>query len=398
MATVSGEGGPSHPWEPHVDDRAAMEHALALAERARGRVSPNPPVGCAIVSGGRLVGRGWTQPPPAPHAEAVALQEAGCHARGATAYATLEPCAHVGRTQPCAEALIAAGVARVVYAVADPTAAATGGAARLGQAGVTVEHDPLAQPAASRQLAAHLHAARTGRPLVGLKLAVSLDGRLAAADGTSQWLTGPAARQRVHQARARADAVIVGAGTVAADDPRLTARSVGDARDWDGPQPLRVVLDARAATPPSAAVADVAQAPTLVVVGPEADAERVAALRAAGVEVEVVAARRAGGADLRAVLARLWDRQVREVLVEGGATIAGAVLAAGLADRLEVHVAATVLGDAGVAGVSGLPVATLADAPRFSLQEARPVDDDVVLTYTAAPQPAGQPQDTQGST
>lgn len=361
-----------------------MEHALALAQRALGRVSPNPPVGCAIVSGQRLVGEGWTQPPPGPHAEAVALEDAGSSAYGATAYVTLEPCAHVGRTAPCADALLTAGIARVVYAVADPGVDAAGGAARLRAAGVSVEHDAQAQPAAARQVAAHLHAAHTGRPLVVLKLAVSLDGRLAAADGTSQWLTGPAARRRAHEARARADAVMVGVGTVLADDPRLTVR-LGGAH---APQPLRVVLDGHARTPASAALAGTGGAPTLVLVGPDADVARVDALRTAGVEVAALAAGPAGGVDLRAALAALWQRDVREVLVEGGATLAGAVLAAGLVDRLEVHLAAVALGEAGLPAVRGLPVTTLAGAPRFALQDVARVGDDVVLSYAARPQPA----------
>lgn len=374
-----------------MDDRAAMEHALALAERARGRVSPNPPVGCVIVADGGVVGEGWTQPPPGAHAEAMALAEAGEAARGAHAYVTFEPCAHHGRTPPCAEALAAAGLSRVVYAVAEPGAEAGGGAALLRAAGATVEHDREAEPAAARQLAAHLHAAATGRPLVVVKLAVSLDGRLAAADGTSQWLTGSAARQRAHRLRAEADAVLVGAGTAVGDDPRLTVRvwDGGSEAAWDGgseavrdgPQPLRVVLDRRARLSPSAALADTTAAPTLVVVGPQADPERVAALERAGVETLTVTADRAAGDDLRAVLASLWERDVRQVLVEGGATVAGAVVAAGLADQLEIHLAGTLLGEGGLPALSGLPVTTLADAPRFSLDEVSRCGDDLVLTY-----------------
>lgn len=389
-----------------MDDPAAMEHALALAERARGRVSPNPPVGCAVVADGELVGEGWTQPPPGPHAERVALDEAGDAARGGTAYVTLEPCAHQGRTAPCVDALIEAGLARVVYAAADPAVEAAGGAERLRAAGVAVEHDARAEPAAARQLAAHLHAAATGRPLVVVKLAVSVDGRLAAPDGTSQWLTGPEARRRAHRARALADAVVVGAGTAAADDPRLTARepdldrggaargadggpAQGASRGWDGPQPLRVVLDAHARLSPASALADVAAAPTLVAVGPEADPARLTALRAAGVETLELAAERADGADLRALLAHLWKRDVREVLVEGGATVAGAVVAAGLADRLEVHLAGVLLGDAALPAVRGLPAGTLAEAPRFAVDAVERCGDDLVISYVARGAPEG---------
>lgn len=364
-----------------------MDHALALAERARGRVSPNPAVGCVIVADGNVVGEGWTQPPPGPHAEAVALRAAGGTARGAQAYVTLEPCAHHGRTPPCADALAEAGLSRIVYAVAEPAAGAGGGVARLRGAGVTVEQDREAEPAAARQVAAHLHAARTGRPLVVVKLAVSLDGRSAAADGTSQWLTGPAARQRAHRSRAEADAVMVGAGTAVADDPRLTVRDPG--QPWDGPQPLRVVLDDRARLSPDAALADTSAAPTLVVVGPTADPSRVAALERAGVDVVTVDADRTGGADLHAVLDGLWERDVRQLLVEGGATLAGAVVRAGLADRLEMHVAATLLGEHGLPALAGLPVATLADAPRFAVDEVVRCDDDLVVSCVRRPDEEG---------
>lgn len=360
-----------------VDDRAAMDHALALAERARGRVSPNPPVGCVIVADGSLVGQGWTQPPPGGHAEAVAVAEAGDAARGGTAYVTLEPCGHTGRTPPCVDALTGAGVARVVYAAPDPSPLARGGAARLREAGVDVVHDATAMPVATRQLAAHLHAVRAGRPLVVIKLAVSLDGRVAAADGTSQWLTGTGARERAHRARAQADAVMVGVGTALADDPQLTVRLPG----WDGPQPLRVVCDGNARTPPSAALADTAHAATLVVVRADADPARCDALRRAGVDVVVIDARRDEGEDLRTLLDLLMARDVREVLVEGGATLAGAMVGAGLVDRLEVHLAATLLGDHGLPALRGLPVASVDEAPRFALDEIERVDDDVVLTY-----------------
>lgn len=364
-----------------------MDHALALAERARGRVSPNPAAGCVIVADGNVVGEGWTQPPPGPHAEAVALSAAGEAARGAHAYVTLEPCAHHGRTPPCADALADAGIGRVVYAVAEPAPGAGGGVARLRRAGAMVEQDREAEPAATRQVAAHLHAARTGRPLVVVKLAVSLDGRSAAADGTSQWLTGSTARQRAHRARAEADAVMVGAGTAVADDPRLTVRDPGQA--WDGPQPLRVVLDGRARLSPDAALADTSAAPTLLVVGPTADPSRVAALERAGVEAVTVDAGRAGGADLHAVLDALWERDVRQVLVEGGPTLAGAVVRAGLADRLEMHVAATLLGEHGLPALSGLPVPTLADAPRFAVDEVVRCDDDLVVTCVRPPDEEG---------
>ncbi len=369
-----------------VTDRAAMARALELAARGRGTVAPNPLVGAVVVRDGRIVGEGWHQVAGGPHAEVAALADAGALATGSTVFVTLEPCAHTGRTGPCTTALLAAGVARVVVAVADPDPLAAGGAEVLRAAGVPVEVGLLGDEA-GRQNRAFLFAVTRGRPLVVLKAAVSLDGRIAAADGTSRWITGPQARARAHELRADAGAVLVGAGTALADDPRLTVRQPG----WAGRQPLRVVLDGRARLPATAAVLD-GEAPTLVVVGPAADPARVAALRAAGADVAAAAATPPAPAptspvaplDLAAVLGLLHDRGVRSVLVEGGAGVAGAFVRAGLVDELVVFVAPLLLGARGHPLLAGDGIATLADGPRFRTVAVDRAGDDTALTLVPA--------------
>jgi diaminohydroxyphosphoribosylaminopyrimidine deaminase / 5-amino-6-(5-phosphoribosylamino)uracil reductase len=360
-----------------VDAERWMRRALELAERGRRTVSPNPLVGCVLVRDGVVVGEGWHERAGGPHAEVVALAAAGPAAAGATAFVTLEPCAHIGRTGPCATALVAAGVARVVVALADPNPVAAGGAEVLRAAGVPVEVG-VADEEARRQNAVFLHGVATGRPFVVAKAAVSLDGRIAAADGTSRWLTGAAARERAHALRAEVDAVVVGSGTVLADDPALTVRLPG----FDGPQPLRVVLDGRGRTPSDARVLD-GMAPTLLL---SRDPGRLAAAAAVGAHVErVPAGRDGGGVDLGAALAALWEREVRSVLVEGGAAVLHALLAADLVDRLHVHVAPVLLGDAARPLLAGPWAATLADAPRFALEEVERVGDDALLTLLPPP-------------
>src|SRR5680860_861151 len=330
-------------------DQRFMRRAVVLAERGRHTVSPNPLVGCVLVdpADGAVVAEGWHERAGEPHAEAAALAAAGERAAGATAYVTLEPCAHRGRTPPCADALIAAGVARVVVALADPNALAAGGTPRLRAAGIAVDEGCLADEV-RRQNAVFLHGLATGRPYVVAKAAVSLDGRIAAADGSSQWLTGPATRERVHALRAEVDAVLVGSGTVLADNPSLTCRLPG----YDGPQPLRVVLDTRGRTPAGAAVTDDA-APTLIW---------------------------DGNRNLDSLLGVLWGRGVRSVLLEGGAAVLHSFLAAGLVDRLHVHVAPVLLGERGRPLLAGPWVETIADAPRFRLDAVEQVDDDALLT------------------
>ncbi len=328
-------------------DERWMRQALALAERGRHTVSPNPLVGCVLVRDGAVVGEGWHERAGGPHAEIVALRQAGVQARGGTAYVTLEPCAHTGKTGPCVEALLEAKIARVVAATRDPHPFAAGGAEALRAAGVEATMGTL-EADARRQNEVFLHGVATGRPFVVVKLATSIDGRIAAADGTSQWLTGEAARLRAHALRAEADAVLVGSGTVLADDPQLTVRLPG----YTGPPPLRVVLDRRGRIPADARVLD-DQAPTLALDEPHP----------------------------KAVLAALWDRGIRSVLVEGGAQVVGAFAAAGLIDKLVVHVAPLLLGAGGLPALVGDRIRTLAEAPRLCLGAVEQVGADAILTF-----------------
>lgn len=311
-------------------DRAWMARAIALAERGRRTVRPNPLVGCVLVREGQVVGEGHHERPGGPHAEVAALAQAADRAAGATAYVTLEPCDHTGRTGPCSLALLDAGVRRVVYAVADPDPAASGGAARLAAAGVAVDSGVLAAWAA-RQNEVFLHTVRADRPFVTLKLAQTWDGALTAPG--RRWVTGPTARTAVHRRRALADAVLVGVGTVLADDPRLDVRHVDTA---GAPQPRPVVLDSHGRTPADAAV--VRSGAIVVTLGDVDDAWRVA-VTAAGAEVVAVAAGDDDRVDPAAALAALADRGISAVLAEPGATLAAALVGHGLVDRLVLHVA-----------------------------------------------------------
>jgi diaminohydroxyphosphoribosylaminopyrimidine deaminase/5-amino-6-(5-phosphoribosylamino)uracil reductase len=352
-----------------MDDMRAMRRALELAERGRPTVSPNPMVGCVIVADDEVVGEGWHHVAGGPHAEVVALQAAGDRARGATVYITLEPCTHTGRTPPCVDALIRAAVGRVVIACPDPNPVAAGGADALRGAGVAVDVGLLRDEAAG-QNQIFLHGLRLRRPFVRLKGAVSLDGRVTAADGSSKWLTGVSARRHAHELRAQVDAIIVGSGTVLADDPELTVRLDG----WTGPQPLRVVLDGRARTPVHGRVYDRA-APSLAVVTPGA---RDQVLRDAGIPVSEVKTGADGRSDPHAVLDVLWERGVRSVLVEGGPAVFTSFVAAGSFDRLVLYVAPLLLGDRGLALLAGGPP-TLDDAERLVLHRVEHVGDDAVL-------------------
>ncbi|MCL6552942.1 MAG: bifunctional diaminohydroxyphosphoribosylaminopyrimidine deaminase/5-amino-6-(5-phosphoribosylamino)uracil reductase RibD [Firmicutes bacterium] len=361
------------------DDRRYMEEALALAARAAGRTSPNPMVGALVVAGGQVVGRGFHARAGEPHAELLALREAGARARGATVYVTLEPCAHQGRTGPCADALIAAGVRRVVAAMVDPDPRVRGrGLARLRAAGVEVEVG-LLEDRARRLNEAFVKHRLTGLPFVTLKWAMSLDGRIAGADGRPVAITGEAARRYAHGLRDTHDAVLVGVGTVLADDPLLTCRLPG------GRNPLRVVVDSRLRTPSTArVVATVGAAPTLVATTMAAPPERVAALRHAGVEV-LVQEHAAPRVALRPLLEDLGRRGVLSVLVEGGATVHAAFLAASLADKVVALVAPVLIGQTGApTPVAGLP-APATDTGPVALPRLRDVrviadlDGDVAL-------------------
>jgi len=358
---------------------AAMQRALELGEAGRRTAPPNPWVGCVILRDGEIVAEGFHERPGAPHAEAAALVAAGDQARGATAVVTLEPCSHHGRTGPCAEALIDAGVARVVVALEDPDPRVRGrGIARLRAAGLAVDVGPGAD-AVARSLAPYLHHRRTGRAYCVLKTAVSLDGRAADADGSSRWITGPAARADAHELRADSQAVVVGAGTALADRPSLTARDTTRPVEH---QPLRVLLDARGRVPAEAPLFDPALAPILVVTTEGADAVAVDAWRAAGAKVETVPAGAGGvGVDGRAALELLASHGVLQAMVEGGPTLHHALVEAALVDRAVVYVAPIVLGRAARAGFDGPGPATVSDARRWRLVSVGPLDDDVRLEY-----------------
>lgn len=360
-------------------DARHMAHALALARRGQGRCWPNPAVGCVIVRDGRIVGRGRTMPGGRPHAEQVALAQAGAAARGAAAYVSLEPCAHHGRTPPCAAALIEAGVARVVAPMEDPDPRVSGrGFAMLREAGIAVETGPL-RAAAARGVEGFATRIREGRPKVSLKLAASLDGRIATADGASRWITGAAARRRTHALRARHDAVMIGAGTARADDPTLTARDLG--LDW---QPVRVVLCTRLDLPADSALARTAeQAPLWLCHGPQAPEARIAAWRGAGARL-VRCAEAGPGLDVRSALEALGAEGLTSVLCEGGGALAAALLSADLVDEMFGFTAGIAIGAEGVAGVGDLGLASLDAAARFELAGVERIGADALHRWRRA--------------
>jgi diaminohydroxyphosphoribosylaminopyrimidine deaminase/5-amino-6-(5-phosphoribosylamino)uracil reductase len=352
-----------------VDEREAMTRALELAWRGWGRVQPNPLVGAVVLAEGVPVGEGWHAELGERHAETVALAVTGERARGATVVVTLEPCAHQGRQPPCTDALIRAGVRRVVAALPDPNPVAAGGAARLREAGIEVEIGLLAEAAAA-QNAVFLHRLRdASRPFVALKLATSMDAKVADANGNSRWISGPAARDHVHWLRAGFDAVAVGGVTARTDDPELTVRGQLQPRV----APTRVVFAADADLPTSLTLVRTAgDLPTLVVVSALAPASRVESLEACGVQVE-----RAG--ELREALGALRARGLLSLLVEGGGRLAGALLAAGLVDRYYWIQSPLWLGAGGTPALAGLPSVPLVDADRWRVVERRALDQDTLL-------------------
>lgn len=348
-------------------DTHAMRRAVTLAARGLGSTSPNPVVGCVVTdASGRRVGEGFHQRAGGPHAEIHALREAGEHARGGTAYVTLEPCNHTGRTGPCAQALVEAGITRVVYAVADPNPQATGGADTLRAAGVRVEQGLLEEEAEAGNTA-WLTAVRLRRPYVVWKYAATLDGRIAAADGTSRWISSAESRADVHRLRAEADAVIVGSGTARADDPHLAVRGIDGAT-----QPLRVVLDTDArAVRPGARVLDDA-APTLVAVAEDAETALPDVLRLP---------REGRGLSVPALLDALYARGVRSALLEGGPTLAGSFVAAGVVDRVVGYLAPVLLGE-GPAALAGAGITTITEALRLDVSETVSLGPDLRITAT----------------
>jgi diaminohydroxyphosphoribosylaminopyrimidine deaminase/5-amino-6-(5-phosphoribosylamino)uracil reductase len=360
------------------EDLLHMRAALALARRGLGNAWPNPAVGCVLVKDGRVVGRGWTQPGGRPHAETEALRRARDAARGATAYVTLEPCSHHGRTPPCCEALAEAGIARVVMAMRDPDPRVKGrGLAMLRGAGIAVE-EGLLEAEARALNAGFFRRIQAGMPLVTLKLASTLDGRIATASGESRWITGEAARREVHALRARHDAILVGSGTVLADDPDLTCRIPGMERV----PMLRVVADARLRTPPKARLVQSAgAAPVLVITAPGHPPAAQAPFIAAGADIITAPAHAGGGLDLPSLLRALGRRGVTRVLAEGGAGLAAALLRQGLVDRLVWFHAPAVMGGDGHPATQGLHLAALSAMPRFRRTALRAIGDDMLSEF-----------------
>lgn len=355
----------------HAADENYMARAIELARKGLATTDPNPRVGCVIAAGERVVGEGWHQRAGGPHAEVFALEAAGPDARGATVYVTLEPCSHHGRTPPCADALVAAGVGRVVYAMHDPNPKVDGsGIARLVAAGIAVEGGLLEREAHELNPGFVSRMTR-GRPWVSVKLAASLDGATALPGGESQWITGEAAREDVQRLRARSSAVMTGSGTVIADDPRLDVRIPGTVR-----QPLRVVLDSKLRTPPGARI--LAPPGEALILCSAEDPARAAPLRAAGAGILAVGSS-AGGVDLNAALAALAARQINELLVECGAGLAGALLSAGLVDEMLLYLAPTLLGR-GSRPLADLEAPkSLAGRLQFSIVERQDVGGDLLL-------------------
>ena len=354
-----------------IDDGFFMRQALDLARLTLGQTRPNPAVGCVLVQDGRIVGVGTHLRAGEPHAEVWAVRQAGEQARGATVYVTLEPCSHHGRTPPCADLLIHAGVARVVAAVPDDDPRVAGaGLERLRAAGIRVDVGVCADEA-RRLNEAFLFARRAKRPWVTLKAAISLDGKIATRTGQSRWISSPESREDAHLLRRERDAILVGIGTVLADDPSLTARSARG-----GLPPLRVLLDHEMRVPESAHVLD-GQAPTLVLTSTRADPERIRGLRRGSVEVAVLGDR----IDIHTVLHALEEREIRSVLVEGGATVHGSFLASGLFEEVILYQAPLLIGgkDAPNA-IGGLGVAGLDEAPRLTIRSVERLGPDLKIT------------------
>ncbi|MFD9370472.1 bifunctional diaminohydroxyphosphoribosylaminopyrimidine deaminase/5-amino-6-(5-phosphoribosylamino)uracil reductase RibD [Streptomyces sp. NPDC060020] len=352
----------------------AMRRAVELAARGLGSTSPNPVVGCVITdASGTVVGEGWHERAGGPHAEVNALRAAGDAARGATAYVTLEPCNHTGRTGPCARALVEAGIARVVYAVSDPNPQASGGAATLRAAGIDTEAGFL-EAEAEEGNTAWLTSVRLGRPHVTWKYAATLDGRSAAADGTSRWISSAESRADVHRLRAEADAVLVGGGTLRADDPHLAVRGIDGAT-----QPLRVALDTHAGLRPGARILD-DSAPTLLVVAEDADTRHLPGVDLLRLPLQD------GRLPIHRLLTELYARGVRSLLLEGGPTLAGAFAEGGAVDRVVGYLAPALLG-AGPAAFGDAGITNISQAVRLDITEAVRVGPDLRITAipTTAP-------------
>jgi diaminohydroxyphosphoribosylaminopyrimidine deaminase/5-amino-6-(5-phosphoribosylamino)uracil reductase len=358
------------------DDARHMDRALELGRRGLGNTWPNPAVGCVLVRDGAVVGEGWTQPGGRPHAETEALAQAGDAARGATAYVTLEPCSHFGQTPPCTDALIAAGIARVVAPFSDSDPRVSGqGFDRLREAGVQVETGVGAE-AAAEDHAGFFYRVTQGRPLLTLKLATSLDGRIATANGDSQWITGPETRAYVHHLRASHDAVMVGAGTVRADDPLLTVRG----RDVPQ-QPVRIVVSRRLDLPQGSRLSKTLDISPVWLCHAQDAPENARSdwVRSGAHLLRVPLDGRQ--LDMPALLQQLGSEGLTRVFCEGGGELSASLLAADLVDRLDLHMGGVVIGAEGRPALGALGLDRLSDAPRFTLRAVRQVGDDVVQSW-----------------
>ena len=353
-----------------------MAHALAIGRRGLGRVWPNPAVGCVVVQNGRIVGRGYTQPGGRPHAETMALAQAGDAARGATVYVTLEPCSHHGQTPPCAQALIDAGVGHVVGAILDSDPRVNGaGFDMLRRAGIKVTTGVCADTAAQDH-AGFFAKTTQGRPFVTLKLANSFDGRIATASGDSQWITGPQARRIVHGMRANHDAVLVGAGTVRADDPMLTVRGLGVAH-----QPVRIVVSRKLDIPIESALwHSIQNAPLWICHSDEAPLERIRTWKDRGASL-IECSVEHGRVSVTALMQKLGERGLTRVFCEGGGTLAASLLLADVVDHLVGFQAGVVIGAEGQPAIGALGCGKLAEAPRFSLKSTQAIGVDVIHTW-----------------
>ena len=366
--------------ETKAADRRFMQLALTLGRRGQGRTWPNPAVGAVVVNDGIIVGRGWTQPGGRPHAEPVALAQAGEAARGATLYVTLEPCSHLGKSPPCADAVIAAGIKRVVSAIEDPNPEVAGqGHARLRAAGIAVDIG-LCTLEAARDHAGHFRRVRDHRPHVMLKLAVSRDDKIAAAGRKQVAITGETAKARRHLLRAQSDAILVGIGTVLADDPLLTCRLPG----MEARSPVRVVLDRALRIQGNSRLVGSARAtPLWVMTSNLAEAPAAAILGAAGAQV-IRLETRAGpqpGLDLPAVLRALAEKGITRLLVEGGARVASSFVSAGLVDEFWLLRGPDDIGGDGVAALEGLPLTSLTQSPGFRVRASENLEKDILTVY-----------------
>lgn len=366
--------------QSQATDRRFMELALALGRRTLGQTWPNPAVGAVVVKDGVIVGRGWTAPGGRPHGEPQALARAGAAARGATIYVTLEPCSHHGKTPPCADALIAAGVARVVSAIEDPNPEVAGqGHARLRAAGIVVDVGTCADEARYAH-AGHIRRITAGRPHVALKLAVSADEKIGAAGRKPVAITGDAARTKVQMQRAQSDAILIGVGTALADDPELTCRLPG----MEKRSPVRVVLDRHLRLPASSKLVRSARATPLWLFAERwGEPSEVAVLTAGGVELDSAPAND-NGLDLHAVLKELAARGITRLMVEGGAQVAASFVAADLVDEVWLYRSNKVIGSDGVPALNGIPLNELTQSPRFRERASEDVGEDHLCVYERA--------------